>query len=323
LRLTSFGAKSLAFYVALVGAFFASPYSNLFFLLLGFLTLVGVAGLAWTRSNMHGVHAFIEDATPMAARSAGVLGARASIRGRRQAFQVHVSVQLERGEWLTTQVDSLTASDHPALDVPPLPRGIYPVRRSSVSSTYPFGVLRVQRRIDGPTELVVYPEPTELVSARTGAGALAELLSDQVAGEGDLQPSGLRDHRDGDELRSVHWRATARRGKLVVCEWEGGAGQGLEVLIDRRCEPEELEQAFSFVSALIVLARANKEVLAIYSQDLIATFGEGHRSWNEALRFLAAADILPASASAPPSVSPSVKRLPHSNPMFRGGSHAH
>ena len=40
MRLTQLGAKSVAFYLTLVGAFFASPYSNLFFLLLGFGGLV-------------------------------------------------------------------------------------------------------------------------------------------------------------------------------------------------------------------------------------------------------------------------------------------
>lgn len=323
MRLTSFGAKSVAFYLALVGAFFASPYSNLFFLLLGFLTLVGITGLVWTRSNMRAVDASVLEASPAVAGSAGALTARAWIRAGRPAFQVNVELELDCGDCPSAQVDCLADREDFPLPVPALARGIFAVRSAHVSSTYPFGLLRIRRSIDAPSELVVYPQPSELVSARTGAGALADLISDQISSDGDLQPSGLRDHRDGDELRSVHWRATARRGKLVVCEWEGGAGQGLEVLIDRRCAPEALEQALSIVSALVVLARANKEVLAIYSQDLVATFGEGHRSWNEAQRFLAQARVLPADAPGPPPVSPSVKRLPLAMSHTSAESHEH
>ena len=49
---------------------------------------------------------------------------------------------------------------------------------------------------------------------------------------------------------------------------------------------------------------------AMYSQGLSATFGEGHRPWSEALRFLACAELVASDGPAPPATSPSVARLP-------------
>ena len=136
------------------------------------------------------------------------------------------------------------------------------------------------------------------------------MLGSNASSEGDLQPSGLRDHREGDSLRSVHWRASARRGKLVVLEWEGGGGEGLEVVLDRRCSSEILEEALSDLSALVLYAREAKEVLAIRSQDLNVTFGEGHEPFDRALYFMAEAQPIAADGQAPPSTSPTVLRLP-------------
>ena len=51
-RLTIHGA---VFWTVMCGAFYAAPYSNLFFLLLGFLTLLGLGGVVGARRNMRDV----------------------------------------------------------------------------------------------------------------------------------------------------------------------------------------------------------------------------------------------------------------------------
>ena len=287
MRLTAFGYKSAAFYVAVLGAYLAAPYSNLFFLLLGFLTVLGSTSIFWTSWNLRGIEASVTDLDPVEAGSSATCVALIRDRRRRGAYQVEVTVQLDSGEAFAAQADYVEGDGSLVLEAPSLPRGIHAVRRASVSSTYPFGLFRVRRAATAQSEVVVYPEPSEEIHARSGASSLAELLGEQLSGAGDLQPSGMRDHREGDELRSVHWRATARRGRPVVREWEGGGGQGLEVLLDRRCSEAELEEALGFLSALVSLARTTKEVLAIHTQDLSQTYGEGHRAWSEALRFLA------------------------------------
>ena len=144
-------------------------------------------------------------------------------------------------------------------------------------------------------------------------------MTEARGGEGDhlpgtssdyLQPAGLREYRPGDEFRAIHWRATARRGQPVVREWDGGAGSGGEVVLDRRTDVDSLEESLSLLSALACRAREQKETLTIHSQELSTTYGSNHKPWRECFAFLAAALTLPSDAAAPPPASPHVTRLP-------------
>lgn len=312
MRPTRFGLHGALFYAVMLGAFFASPYSNLFFLLLGFLTILGLSGVLAARRNLRGVTASLADLPPLPSGAAAQVPLRLTAPGPAR-FQLEASLLLEGGERLAGRLDLLQESGSAVLRVPPLPRGCHAVRRARVESAHPFGLLRVSRPFEAPAELVVYPAPLgprALVDGRSAAEALDELLALADPRAGELQPSGLRDHREGEGLRGVHWRASARRARLVVQEWEGGGGRGLEVVLDQRCAEDELEQALGTLSAMVSLARSAKETLRIHSQELAATFGDGQRPWAEALRFLARARALPSDAPAPPATSPQTLRLP-------------
>lgn len=317
LRPTLFGARAALFYVVVLGAYFASPYVNLFFLLLAFLSLQWVLTLVWTWTNLHGVTAD----TPRVAveQPAGERGAFAVRVGRTRgtAFDVGVEVSLERSgapdaARANGRVDVLSGERRVEIDVPALRRGVWSARQARVTSTYPFGLLRRSVTVPTNVEFVVYPAPTVLASmeGRSAQDLMNELAGAGRAPGGDLQPTSLRDHRDGDSMRGVHWRASARRDRLVVQEWEGGTGEGLEVVLDRRVPDDVLESALSDLAALVHLARTGKEVLAIRTQGLDQTFGDGHAPWPDALRFLAEATSLDASAAPPPAASPTVLRLP-------------
>ena len=309
MRPTRFGVQAGLFYLVMLAAFFAAPYSNLFFGLLGFLTLAGLSGVLGARRNLADVTARLDALPPVPSGAVQTLRVKATAP-RRVRFQLDARLTLEGGAELTGRLDVLDGQAALAVTSPALQRGCYAVTGAWLESSHPLGLVRARRALDAPSELVVYPAPRELEQGRRSAEALDELLGDGLCGAGDLQPSGLRDHQDGDELRAVHWRASARRGALVVQEWEGASGGGLEVLLDRRCAPEALEQALATLSALAHLARTNKETLRVHSQELSTTFGDGHQPWHGLLRFLAAAQPLQPDGPAPPSVSPSVARLP-------------
>ena len=312
MRLTRFGVSAGVFYLVVLGAFFAAPYSNLLFLLLVFLTLLWVNGIVSATRNLHGVEAEIARLDPVPTCSDVRGKAVLSVGdGRRAArYQIDLHLELEGARELVGHVALLSREAELAVTAAPLERGCYAVRRAFLESLYPLGMLRVRRSVEAPAELVVYPAPEALVEGRSARETLEDLIGGGDPGAGDLQPAGLRDHREGEGVRGVHWRASARRGRLVVQEWEGGTGNGLELVLDRRCDEDELEESLAAVSALIEVARTNKETLRLSSQGLAETFGEGHRPWSDALRFLAVAEALPSNGPAPPAVSPGVARLP-------------
>lgn len=307
-RPTALGAKALLFYALIVGAFFSAPYFNLFFLLTLFLGVFGLLAATASFRALRGVSGVLEDPGPVPAGRPIDLRALVDGRGRVRPAACLV-VEVSRRERIVAGRGEIRGEGRLPGRLPALSRGVHAVRAARVVTTWPFGLVESRAALAAPAELVVYPAPAELADAR-GGGGLGEILGAHGARGGLLQPSEIREYRPGDELRRVHWKASARRGDLVVTEWDGGGGGGLEAVLDRRTEPEALETALSLLAAIALAARDEKELVTLHSQGLTATYGGNHRPYGDLLRYLAEADVLPANAPAPPPASPEVLRLP-------------
>ncbi len=97
-------------------------------------------------------------------------------------------------------------------------RGAYRQDAFRIVTRFPFGFLQKARRVELPTEALVYPsvEPAheffEVLPALQGA------LESLNKGRGqDLYA--LRDYMPTDSARHVHWKASARLGSLMVREF--------------------------------------------------------------------------------------------------------
>ncbi|HEX4013337.1 MAG TPA: DUF58 domain-containing protein [Candidatus Cybelea sp.] len=98
-----------------------------------------------------------------------------------------------------------------------------------------IGLLRRRRRIEAPAEIRVYPD----LSAVERYGALhvrnrvveAGLRRMKLRGTGTEFES-LREWSDGDAFRAIDWKATARRGKLMVAQHEVERSQSVMLLLD-------------------------------------------------------------------------------------------
>jgi uncharacterized protein (DUF58 family) len=306
---TALGVKALLFYVTLLGAFLAAPYLNLFFLLLSFLTVLGALCFLWTARSLVGVTGEVVSVAEVPAGVGPEVVARvAARRGRRPSVRLRVDLE-GLGK---TRLGAGTVHGETRLTgrLPPLPRGVHRLRGAAVTSTWPFGMLMVERPVPAPEEVVVYPAPAEIADAPTGSRGPSSLLASLAGVSAGQQPSHLREYRAGDEIRRMHWKASARRDDPVVTEWDGGGGNGAEVVLDRRAGPREFEAALSLLAAIVLASREAKDTLTIHTQGLSATYGSGHRPFAEALRLLASADVLPANGPPPPPASPEVLRLP-------------
>ena len=309
LQPTGLGAKGVLFWTMLVTAFYVAPYINLFFLLIAFLTVLGPLAAGWTWRNLIGVRGEMLPVAPFAAGD----GASATIRllaGRRARFQL--CCLLDLGDRLLPLAD-VAALQHERLvegHLPPLPRGVHPVHGAWLESIYPLGVVRGRQRIAAPAHLIVHPAPAQL-SSHDVRGVLAELGGASLTRAMDMGPAGLREYREGDELRWVHWRASARRRQLVVKEWDTLAHAGVEVQLDRRADVATFEVALSLVTALALLAHEQQEPFTLHAQGHTGTYGAGgHDPLDDLLTWLAEVQPLPLSAPPPPPVAQSVLRLP-------------
>ncbi|MFI6731833.1 DUF58 domain-containing protein [Nonomuraea sp. NPDC050451] len=96
-------------------------------------------------------------------------------------------------------------------------RGRYTIGPLSVRIADPFGLVELTRSFTISDTLVVTPHVAALPHVRlsgewTGGGD-SRTRSVAAAGDDDVAP---REYRQGDDLRRVHWRSTARRGELMV-----------------------------------------------------------------------------------------------------------
>jgi uncharacterized protein (DUF58 family) len=98
-----------------------------------------------------------------------------------------------------------------------------------------FGLVRVGTQAAAPGILIVTPAITALPRTALAGTWLGEggtrASTAAAAGEDDVVP---REYRDGDELRRVHWRSTARHGELMVRREEQRWRNRAVLLLDTR-----------------------------------------------------------------------------------------
>lgn len=112
-------------------------------------------------------------------------------------------------------------------------RGVYKTAGLTLSCAAPFGIVRRQRKIEAHAGLTVYPVYVDLPSfpLLESQSVPYETLHDRRTKGAGYDYLGTREYRAGDSLRMVHWRSSARRGELVVKEYEEEASSPVSVII--------------------------------------------------------------------------------------------
>lgn len=103
----------------------------------------------------------------------------------------------------------------------PLPsavRGVILLGPLEVELRDPLGLARSIRTVAGTDEVVVAPRAHLLDMPQLGQGALGTALLAKAQRLGPGEFHGLREYADGDEPRSIHWKASARTDSLMVRE---------------------------------------------------------------------------------------------------------
>jgi len=114
----------------------------------------------------------------------------------------------------------------------PRRRGVYPLGAFELRAPDPIGLYESERHITVPGQLIVYPTPVPLPPIRPrGAGVATTAPRRRNRGQG-IDIYGLREYVPGDDLRRVHWKNSARRGKLTVVEYEAAEAHDLAVVLD-------------------------------------------------------------------------------------------
>jgi len=100
-------------------------------------------------------------------------------------------------------------------------RGIFPLGETVVETGDPFGLFRVRRTFPAERSLLVYPLTVELSAFPEPAGWLPggralRRHTHQIT----PNASSVREYAPGDSIKRIHWPTTARKGRLIVKEFD-------------------------------------------------------------------------------------------------------
>ena len=139
----------------------------------------------------------------------------------------------------------------------------------------PLGFVRRRVRVGEPLELLVRPD-TSAIDSNGDLAARRRLID---AGLRRVRRRGigsefesLREYAGGDPFRAIDWKATARRGKLMVAQYEIERSQQIVVALDagrlmtpRLGDRRKLDYAVSAALAIAALATRAADRVGLYA----------------------------------------------------------
>lgn len=143
--------------------------------------------------------------------------------------------------------------------LPALRRGTVVFGPLTVERRDPFGLCSKRRAVGSTHEVVVFAAHHELhlPSGMGGSGPLGEHLRARALGRVGSEFHSLREYADGDDLRQIHWRASARSDTLKVRQVEPEGLRHCTVELDTTASeysPEGFERAVSAAAGAVYAA---------------------------------------------------------------------
>jgi len=178
-------------------------------------------------------------------------------------------------------------------------RGLYRFTGFRVSTKFPFALFRKSRDVDCPGEIIVYPAIYP-VNPPAPAGPLGGEEARARAGRrGEFH--GLREMRQGDDIRDVHWRSSAKAAagdpagtRLLVREYEEESQRRATLFLDNALADgapadaaDGLERAISMAASLAQSYLLRQYAVRLVCRGTHVPFQAGPAQLTRVLRALA------------------------------------
>ena len=185
-------------------------------------------------------------------------------------------------------------------------RGRYLFGPLEVSTRFPIGLVERGFIEPSPGELIVHPRVGRMTPRWRRESQLASemmLQRSSRAGTFDDEFHHLREFRQGDSQRSIHWRTSARLNDLMVREFEQNRDRSLLMLVElwlpddpqpRDCDRVELAVSFAATACVEHLMQTRS-----VNQDLLIA-GSAITTWKANSGARAVDGVLDALALAEP-----------------------
>jgi uncharacterized protein (DUF58 family) len=168
--------------------------------------------------------------------------------------------------------------------VRPARRGVYQIGPLEIGVSDPFGVARRSILSADASQFLVHPRIEPLTMPRDEGRRRVTLTSSR------RQPTGatgedfytLREYQEGDDLRRIHWPATAKRGRYMIRQEETPWHARGTILLDDRAAPyddygwERAVEVAASIADLLHRAGHSFRLLGAFERGVAAGRGPEH-----------------------------------------------
>ncbi|MDT4924631.1 MAG: hypothetical protein QOG01_2344 [Pseudonocardiales bacterium] len=157
-----------------------------------------------------------------------------------------------------------------AYRLPTTRRGIFDVEPVEVTRRDSFEFFRLSQKHARTERIWVYPRILGFRALPAGQTRHLEGPSSDTSPQGNITFHRLREYVPGDDLRLVHWRTSARAGKLLVKHNVDTSQPYTVVIFDQRPSlytEESFEQAVDVAASVLVASAINKAPVELRLSD--------------------------------------------------------
>jgi uncharacterized protein (DUF58 family) len=198
---------------------------------------------------------------------------------RRQPFLILEDCQFTLEEKSTTLVPPLRSREKLLIkrQLPALRRGQFALDRITVRGGDPAGIFQRDRQFSLPREILIVPghEPLpslQLQPRHVLSGATGNPLSQSGSSQ---EIYAIREYTSSDGMRHIHWKSSAKLGKLMVREFERVAVTSVAILLEASADQISGSDPWSNLEYQIRAAASLGHHLAgLYCQLAFAAAGE-------------------------------------------------
>lgn len=143
-------------------------------------------------------------------------------------------------------------------------RGLYRFDGFRIATRFPFTLFRKSRDADDASDVLVLPRVLRVRPPPPRPRGQGQGASQRLGRRGEF--FGLREWRQGDDRRDIHWASTARTGRVVVREHQDELERQVQIAVDNALPPP-------LVAALAAddVGRADQDVVDAFEAAISMT----------------------------------------------------
>lgn len=264
--------------------------NNLIYLIFGLMLSIILLSYVFMTINIKGISIAVKAPGPVYAAEASEIILK--VKNDKKIGSYSIKIRLPDELNSTGQVSFVPAHEYVSIKIQVCPpgRGVFGYGSFVVESSFPFIFFRRRLKVNVEGSLIVYPSLME-VTLDSLSGIRGQGVHSQRAGEGDELIS-LRGFRDGDSHKSVHWKASAKAGSLLVKEYSALMPRMAMIVLDSHgpSAPEIYEKAVSYAASAVTCLIGRGYHVGLQAPGAEVPYGTGRAHMFRLLDHLAVLD---------------------------------